>query len=136
MNLRGYISSREFSDGKFVDQSIQNMIIKQACEKRSYTFQLSATEYGMSECYLMLEKIIEDLKQKNMNGIAFYSIYQLPPGKLRTKLFKEVIKRRKIILFCYQNILIKNFKDIEKLNELVGIIEMLKFSPKNISSVK
>ena len=136
MNLRGYISSRELSDGKFVDQSIQNMIIKQACEKRSYTFQLSATEYGMSECYLMLEKIIEDLKQKNMNGIAFYSIYQLPPGKLRTKLFKEVIKRRKIILFCYQNILIKNFKDIEKLNELVGIIEMLKFSPKNISSVK
>ena len=136
MNLRGYISSRELSDGKFVDQSIQNMIIKQACEKRSYTFQLSATEYGMSECYLMLEKIIEDLKQKNMNGIAFYSIYQLPPGKLRTKLFKEVIKRRKIILFCYQNILIKNFKDVEKLNELVGIIEMLKFSPKNISSVK
>jgi len=136
MNLRGYISSRELSDGTFVDQSIQNMIIKQACEKRSYTFQLSATEYGMSECYLMLEKIIEDLKQKNMNGIAFYSIYQLPPGKLRTKLFKEVIKRRKIILFCYQNILIKNFKDIEKLNELVGIIEMLKFSPKNISSVK
>ena len=136
MNLRGYISSRELSDGTFVDQSIQNMIIKQACEKRSYTFQLSATEYGMSECYLMLEKIIEDLKQKNMNGIAFYSIYQLPPGKLRTKLFKEVIKRRKIILFCYQNILIKNFKDVEKLNELVGIIEMLKFSPKNISSVK
>ena len=136
MNLRGYIFSRELSDGTFVDQSIQNMIIKQACEKRSYTFQLSATEYGMSECYLMLEKIIEDLKQKNMNGIAFYSIYQLPPGKLRTKLFKEVIKRRKIILFCYQNILIKNFKDIEKLNELVGIIEMLKFSPKNISSVK
>ena len=108
MNLRGYISSREFSDGTFVDQSIQNMIIKQACEKRSYTFQLSATEYGMSECYLMLEKIIEDLKQKNMNGIAFYSIYQLPPDKLRTKLFKEVIKSRKVILFCYQNILIKN----------------------------
>ena len=136
MNLRGYISSRELSDGKFVDQSIQNMIIKQACEKRSYTFQLSVTEYGMPECYLMLEKIIEDLKQKNVNGIAFYSFYQLPSDILRSKLFKEVIKRKKVILFCSQNILIKNFKDIEKLNELLDIIEMLKFSPKNISSVK
>ena len=33
MRFRGYISSRKLSDGNFVDQSIQNLIIRTACEK-------------------------------------------------------------------------------------------------------
>ena len=74
MNLRGYIFSRDFSDGSFVDQSIQNSVIRQACEKNLYNFKLSATEYGMKNCFLMLEKLIEDLKSKNIDGLAFYSI--------------------------------------------------------------
>ena len=39
MNLRGYIFSRDFSDGSFVDQSIQNSVIRQACEKNLYNFK-------------------------------------------------------------------------------------------------
>ena len=65
MNYRGYIFSRNFNDGTFVDQSIQNSIIRQGCEN-SLNFKLSATEYGMKDCFLMLEKPLEDLKDKKI----------------------------------------------------------------------
>ena len=99
MNLRGYIFSRDFSDGSFVDQSIQNSVIRQACEKNLYNFKLSATEYGMKNCFLMLEKLIEDLKSKNIDGLAFYSIHQLPAGEIKKKLFDIVLKKKKKFFF-------------------------------------
>ena len=107
MNLRGYIFSRNFSDGSFVDQSTQNAVIRQACEKNLYNFKLSATEYGMKNCFLMLEKLIEDLNSKHINGIAFYSIYQLPSGTIKKKLFDVALKKEKKILFSKQDIIIE-----------------------------
>ena len=134
MNLRGYIFSRDFSDGSFVDQSIQNSVIRQACEKNLYNFKLSATEYGMKNCFLMLEKLIEDLKSKNIDGLAFYSIYQLPAGEIKKKLFDIVLKKKKKIFFSKQNILVKNKNDIKKLDELISLIDIQKNCLKKIDN--
>ena len=134
MNLRGYIFSRNFSDGSFVDQSIQNSVIRQACEKNLYNFKLSATEYGMKNCFLMLEKLIEDLKSKNIDGLAFYSIYQLPAGEIKKKLFDIVLKKKKKIFFSKQNILVKNKNDINKLDELISLIDIQKNCLKKIDN--
>ncbi len=134
MNLRGYIFSRDFSDGSFVDQSIQNSVIRQACEKNLYNFKLSATEYGMKNCFLMLEKLIEDLKSKNIDGLAFYSIYQLPAGEIKKKLFDIVLKKKKKIFFSKQNILVKNKNDINKLDELISLIDIQKNCLKKIDN--
>jgi|TARA_B110000263_G_C14955837_1_gene350182 sporadic carbohydrate cluster protein (TIGR04323 family) len=134
MNLRGYIFSRDFSDGSFVDQSIQNSVIRQACEKNLYNFKLSATEYGMKNCFLMLEKLIEDLKSKNIDGLAFYSIYQLPAGEIKKKLFDIVLKKKKKIFFSKQDILVKNKNDINKLDELISLIDIQKNCLKKIDN--
>ena len=134
MNLRGYIFSRDFSDGSFVDQSIQNSVIRQACEKNLYNFKLSATEYGMKNCFLMLEKLIEDLKSENIDGLAFYSIYQLPAGEIKKKLFDIVLKKKKKIFFSKQNILVKNKNDINKLDELISLIDIQKNCLKKIDN--
>tara|TARA_B100000787_G_scaffold103265_1_gene76460 strand:+ start:161 stop:571 length:411 start_codon:yes stop_codon:yes gene_type:complete len=134
MNLRGYIFSRNFSDGSFVDQSIQNSVIRQACEKNLYNFKLSATEYGMKNCFLMLEKLIEDLKNNNIDGLAFYSIYQLPTGEIKKKLFDIVLKKKKNIFFSKQDILVKNKDDINELDELISLIDIQKNCLKEINN--
>ncbi len=126
MNYRGYIFSRNFNDGTFVDQSIQNSIIRQGCEKNSLNFKLSATEYGMKDCFLMLEKTIEDLKDKNLDGIAFYTIFQLPEGNLKKRLFNTVLKKKKGIYFAKQDILVKREKDLSELNTLISLIDVQK----------
>ena len=77
MKFRGYISSRDLTDGSFVDQ-IQNLIIRKSCEQRNFQYMLSATEYGMKNCFLMLNQVILELKKNKFDGVAFYSIDQLP----------------------------------------------------------
>ena len=96
MKFRGYISSRKLSDGNFVDQSIQNLIIRTACEKLNIKYMLSATEYGMKDCFLMLNQVMKELKKNKFDGVAFFSIDQLPTKyKDRKKIYKLVSESKK-----------------------------------------
>ena len=76
--FRGYISSRKLNDGSFVDQSIQNLVIRKACENNNFLFMLSATEYGMKNCFLMLNQVLLEINKGKFDGIAFFSLDQLP----------------------------------------------------------
>ena len=79
LKFRGYISSRALNDGSITDQSIQNLVIRTACEKRKFNYMLSATEYGMKNSYLMLNQVLSELKKKNLMELHFIQLtnYQL-----------------------------------------------------------
>jgi len=133
LNLKGYISSREMRDNVIVDQSIQNLVIRKSCENKNFNFILSATEYGMKNCYLMLNQLFVDLKKNKFDGIAFYSIQQLPKEiNFKRKIYKTVYKNKKKLFFAIEDILIKNKKDIFYLENLIKIQSLLKFCPKKI----
>jgi len=133
MILRGYISSRPLNDNVVVDQSIQNMVIRNSCNKRGFTFLLSATEYGMKNCFLILNQILQDLKSNKFQGVAFYSLLQLPRNsKMREKIYKASIFKGKAILFCMENILINKKSNIEKIEQIIKLQNSLKYCPKSI----
>ena len=135
MKFRGYISSRDLTDGSFVDQSIQNLIIRKSCEQRNFQYMLSATEYGMKNCFLMLNQVILDLKKNKFDGVAFYSIDQLPNNtNLRKKIYEVVIKNKKKILISQENILLSTNKDIRKFENLLKIKLLLNFCPDKINN--
>ncbi len=135
MKFRGYISSRDLTDGSFVDQSIQNLIIRKSCEQRNFQYMLSATEYGMKNCFLMLNQVILELKKNKFDGVAFYSIDQLPNNtNLRKKIYEVVIKNKKKILISQENILLSTNKDIEKFENLLKIKLLLNFCPNKINN--
>ncbi len=71
----GYIASRMIGDSR-VPQHIQNMVIREYCRQRGLTFKLSATEYAVPHCYLMLEKLVDELPAHD--GIVAYSMFMLP----------------------------------------------------------
>lgn len=131
MKLRGYISSRKLEDGNLVDQSVQNLVIKQACEKFGFSYLLSATEYGMKNCFLMLQDLIQGLKNKKFDGIAFYSIEQLPRSeKLRNKLYKSIIFYKKRLLFSLEKIQLKSKNEIQDFELMLKIKNLQQFSLK------
>jgi len=133
MKFRGYISSRKLSDGNFVDQSIQNLIIRTACEKLNIKYMLSATEYGMKECFLMLNQVLLEINKGKFDGIAFFSLDQLPKkNEMKKKIFDVVLKKRKKILISQENILIKDKTGISKVEELLKIKNLLTFCPKSL----
>ena len=52
-------------------------------------YLLSATEYAMHGSSLMLLKIIKEIKE--IDGIVFYSLFQLPEKIERMKIYKKII---------------------------------------------
>ena len=132
MIFKGYVSSRRLLDGSLNQQKVQNLVIRDACQKRGFDYKLSFTEYRMKDCFLNYNEMLSDIKKNKFDGIAFYSLAQLPTKKSeRDKLYK-VVKNKKKILFSLENILVSNSKDIIKLENLFKIKLLLKNSPKKI----
>ena len=58
--VRGYIFSRPFM-GERVPQSVQNIVIRDYCQKNNLHYLLSHVEYAMPSSSLMLEQALEEL---------------------------------------------------------------------------
>ena len=130
-NFKGYISSRKLNNDKTIEQSIQNMTIRNCCEKRGYTFLLSATEFGMKNSFLVLNQVLFEIKK--YDGVAFYSFLQLPKNKKQTlEILKSIVNSNKKILFSLENLLIENYFDINKIYQIISIDNLLKYTPKKI----
>jgi len=117
--LQGYIFSRE-AQGQFVPQRLQNMLIRDYVESKQCKFVLSATEYYMEDCYMMLDSLLGKLD--DINGVVFFSMNFLPKDKeKRTSLFNQILEKGKELHFALENYCIKNAKDVEQLEEIIVI---------------
>ena len=122
MKVRGYIFSRAFM-GERVPQHIQNQIIRKFCEINNLEYSLSASEYAMKDSYLMLEEIINE--KSNLDGIVFYSLFQLPENKIyRNNIYKNIIKRKKNF-FSVENYKLSKKDDILELEEIWDVKSIL-----------
>ena len=128
MKAKGYISSRPLNHGLIYDQSIQNLVIRNFCQRNKYFFLLSSTEYIMQDCYKMLNQVIHDY---NDYDCIVFSYHQLPKIK-KLKRFYKFIKKNKFICFAYENITIKTISDFNDLSNEIKISNFLKYSPTRI----
>lgn len=127
--LRGYIFSREFM-GERVPQNVQNLLIRDFCNKKNFDYLLSATEYAMHDCSMVLDQVIDDLKK--VDGIVAYSIFQLPEKKeKRIKYLSKIIKLKKIFCGALENLEVRNKNDILSIEEIWDIKKNLEFSLQN-----
>ena len=127
--VRGYIFSRQFM-GERVPQHIQNQVIRNFCYQNNFEYLLSAAEYAMENSFLILNEIVN--KDQIIDGIGFYSLFQLPENnEERVKLLKNIIKRKKFVFFSSENIYFKNLIDIKRINDIWLIKKNLQFSLKS-----
>ena len=127
--LQGYISSRP-EQGNFTPQRVQNLVIREYCKKHNAEFILSATEYYMDNCYLMLEALIEG--KGKINGVCFYNLAQLPSNidKLEQTvgaLLKEGIE----VHFALEEIQLYKTEDMTVLRDL-NLVAKLRQSDETI----
>lgn len=121
--VRGYIFSRPFM-GERVPQHVQNLVIRDYCEKNNLQYLLSATEYAMPQCHLILEQIIEELPE--LFGIIVYSLFQLPEdANLRKGIYHQVIENNKNIYFAVESIKANTILDFEQVETLWKIRQTL-----------
>ncbi len=84
---RGYIATRRVR-GDRVQQSVQNLVVRDYAQRMKLYLKLPVVEYGMPGCYMMLESVLEEMPQ--LEGIVFYSLFQLPERPSR----REAIYQR------------------------------------------
>tara|TARA_B100000989_G_C19503816_1_gene455525 strand:+ start:732 stop:1127 length:396 start_codon:yes stop_codon:yes gene_type:complete len=129
-NLKGYIFSRKFYDER-VPQHIQNLVLRNYCQVNKLHYLLSATEYAMKESSLMLNKLIKELK--DIDGLIFYSLFQLPENNLeRQKIYRTIINLKKEIHFVVEDMKLKNKNDIKDIEQIILIKKTLPFTLKSI----
>jgi len=109
--LRGYIFARSFM-GERAPQHVQNIILRDYCQKRGHELLLSAAEYAMPDSYMILESVLDDLA--NIDGIVFYSLYQLPTQSEKRRLvYSRVLDAQKSLHFAVEGMSISNIDEID-----------------------
>ena len=81
----------------------------------------------------MLNQVLLEINKGKFDGIAFFSLDQLPKkDEIKKKIFDVVLKHRKKILISQENILIKDKLGIIKVKELLNIKNLLSHCPKSL----
>jgi sporadic carbohydrate cluster protein (TIGR04323 family) len=87
---RGYVFSRSVENHR-VPQHIQNLVIRDYAQRRKLQYLLSATEYAMPGCYLILEQVLDELA--SLDGVILYSMFMLPAvAGERDRIYRRVLK--------------------------------------------
>ena len=124
LRFRGYIGTREYS-GQRVPHHVQNLVIRDFCERRDSEYLLSVVEYAMPGSYIMLEEVFRELYQ--INGIALYSIFMLPEDKKRRRSFyKKIIDAKASLHGALENLTITDKTSMEKVEDIIAVNNVMK----------
>ncbi len=122
--FRGYISSRSFMEER-APQHVQNIIIRDYCNKKNIHYLLSATEYTMENSALILKQLINDLHL--VDGIVAYSVFQMPEDDTeRQNIFGKILSLNKEIHFAVEGL---SLYDNDSLNRIEDIWRVKKTIP-------
>lgn len=131
MKVRGYIYSRAFQDER-VPQHVQNLVIRDFCNKNNLQYLLSSSEYVMDGSSMMLLQIMNEIK--NIDGIVAYSVFQLPEDdKVRNDFLNEILEHKKTIFFAVEGLKVFDGKTKTNIEEIWKISKTLKFCIKSIN---
>lgn len=114
--FRGYIGARPYL-GERVPQHVQNLVVRDYAGRHDLSFKLSAVEYAMLDCFMMIEDLLADLP--NLEGIIFYSLFMLPPrAESRQRIFGKTLDSGGILHFAVEELRLGGRDDIQQLEDI------------------
>ena len=128
--FRGYISSRPIN-GDRTPQHVQNLVIRDYARRKGLAFKLSATEYAMPGCYLMLDGVLDEIDR--IEGIIAYSLFMLPSQPAR----RRAVMARVLAAGCTLHAAVEEYcvagpKDVEWAENVWRLNEALGRAPKHL----
>lgn len=122
---QGYLFLKPFNR-VYLPTNIQNIIIKNYCEQNDLLLKLSVNEHNIKNCWMELFSL---LKKDDTNIIVMMSIYMLPDNKKDfIKFYKLLKKNEKHFVFVFENLKIKNIKELKnEVNKFKLFKELNKF---------
>ena len=114
--VRGYVPHRPFLANHGPRHGANN-VIRDYCQRRGFEYLLSATEYAMPACYMILEDALNELGQ--IDGLAMYSIFLLPHRQSRRlDIYRKVLARGASLHGAVENIALHAESDIRSIEDV------------------
>ena len=125
--FQGYVTSRAFQ-GQRVPQHVQNLVIRDYCQSHGLRYLLSGTEYAIPGSVLMLQQLLDGLER--MEGIVFYSLFQLPENPpVRQAIYQQVLKQKKSLHFAVEPLALRQEQDCQRLEDIWGVFQVMQYVP-------
>jgi sporadic carbohydrate cluster protein (TIGR04323 family) len=116
---RGYVASRPVF-GNRAPQHVQNLVIRDYAARNRLLYKLSATEYAMPGCYMMLQQVLDELPA--LQGVIAYTLFMLPRRKAaRLDVYRRVLAAGADLHFAVEGLTLATAADIGRLEDIWGI---------------
>jgi sporadic carbohydrate cluster protein (TIGR04323 family) len=103
--------------GSRVPQHVQNLVIRDCAQRRGLSYRLSATEYAMPGCYMMLEELLQELPA--LDGIIAYTIFMLPRHTDRRRdVYARIIAARRVLIGAVEDLTLANWDDAARIEDI------------------
>jgi sporadic carbohydrate cluster protein (TIGR04323 family) len=113
---RGYIASRPIL-GERAPQHVQNLVVRNYAQRRGLTFLLSATEWAMDECHMILGQVLDEIEA--LDGIIAYSLFMLPADPaLRAPIWRRILDAGRSFHGAVEGIAVTDRADVERVEDL------------------
>ena len=127
IGYRGYIGSRPYM-GERTAQHVQNLVIRDYCQRNEFTYLLSAAEYAMENCYIMLEEVLREVDA--IEGIAMYSLFMLPARQARREsVYERALGDGVTIHGALENLAITSADDVQRVEDILKVNLMMRARP-------
>jgi len=114
---RGYVFSRSIG-GSIIPHRVQNLVIRDCAQKHQYTYLLSAVEYSMPNCYMMLKALMLELN--HVAGVIFYATHLLPQEDLfRREIYQGFLENGKGLHFALEDMSITKEEDVALIEDII-----------------
>ena len=114
---RGYIASRPVR-GHSTPQHIQNLVIRDYAERNGLEFKLSATEYAMPSCDMILRAVLDELS--TLEGLILFSMFQLPQNiSQRISVYKSVLDSDCAMHAATESLALLSSEDISRWEDII-----------------
>jgi sporadic carbohydrate cluster protein (TIGR04323 family) len=102
--------------GERAPQHVQNIVLRDYCNRNGHQLLLAATEYAMESSTLILETVLQELEQ--IDGIVMYSLFQLPRDATeRRHVMERVISAGRSIHFAVEGICVQDVPSANSVEE-------------------
>lgn len=116
---RGYIASRPVR-GERTPQQVQNLVIRDYAARNGLMFKLSATEYAMAGCTMMLNAVADELPK--LDGVILFSLFMLPDDRdKRHRFYQRILDHGCSLHAALENVSLDDAAGIARFEDILHV---------------
>ena len=128
---RGYIASRPIL-GERTAQHVQNLVVRDYARRKELAYLLSATEYAMPGCFMILHQVLADIDQ--VQGIIAFSLFMLPTAaEQRAPIWNRVLEGGASLHFALEGLAADDAESVARIEDIWLVRGVLPACPGNLA---